>query len=106
MIGDAVTIAQNAFIRSHLATNVGGMAFSGAQQGFILRSDGQVLFGNSSNFVKWNNSALQIQGDIVGGSLGILNVKTSGLPTVLNAGSLISQSQFSLRSYSSGATDL
>jgi hypothetical protein len=49
---------------------------------------------------------LQVQGNIVGGSLGILDVKTSGLPTVLNAGSLISQSQFSLRSYSSGATDL
>jgi hypothetical protein len=104
VIGDAVTIAQNAFIRSDLATNVGGMAFSGTQQGFILRSDGQVLFGNSSNFVKWNNSALQIQGNITGGRVGVFDIKTTGLPPDITE--VLYSSRVSIRNYTSGGSDI
>lgn len=108
MIGDAVTIAQNAFIRSHLATNVGGMAFSGAQQGFILRSDGQFLFGNATNSIKWDNATLEIKGDITAGSIGQLNIKTTGFlsGSGLVGGSIMFANQFSLRSTSTGATDM
>lgn len=106
MIGDAVTIAQNAFIRSHLATNVGGMAFSAAQQGFILRSDGQFLFGNATNSIKWDNAKLDIKGDITAGTIGRLNIKTTGLPSLYTGGSIMFANQFSLRSTNSQATDL
>jgi hypothetical protein len=60
VIGEAGLTTGEAFIRSVNATNVGGMSLnvvnnntiSGYDEGFIFRNDGQVIFGNSTNFVK------------------------------------------------------
>jgi hypothetical protein len=54
----------------------------------------------------------EMKGDLEGGitatsgSIGQLNIKTTGLPNFYTNGSIIFTNQFSIRNFSSGATDL
>lgn len=66
--------SNDGFIRS---ANMPDLTPTGAEQGFYLSQDGQIVVGDATNYMKWNGTGLDIIGDL-GGSIGQIDI---GSPT-------------------------